>query len=113
MLVTSILSISYNVFKKRFHQGASSSHCLVKGYLFTTQRRLLTTLRKRPFENIVGKEENAGNQYFLLFPRCFLPFLTKFQFFTNIYFVICKFFQFWPVCNFVIWSRVKQAMVKN
>ena len=25
------------------------------------------------FENIVGKEENAGNQHFLLFPQCFLP----------------------------------------
>ena len=31
------------------------------------------TLRKKPFENIVGKGENAGNQHFLLFPQCFLP----------------------------------------
>ena len=28
--------------------------------------RLLTTLKKKPFENIVGKGGNAGNQYFLL-----------------------------------------------
>ena len=27
---------------------------------------------KKPFENIVGKGENAGNQHFLLFPQCFL-----------------------------------------
>ena len=27
---------------------------------------------KEPFENIVGKEENAGNQHFLLFLHCFL-----------------------------------------
>ena len=27
-----------------------------------------------PFENIVGKGENAGNQYFLLFQQRFLPF---------------------------------------
>ena len=27
-----------------------------------------------PFENIVGKEENAGNQHFLLFPQRFLLF---------------------------------------
>ena len=33
----------------------------------------LTTLRKKTFENIVGKGENAGNQHFLLFPQCFLP----------------------------------------
>ena len=34
---------------------------------------LLKTLKKTPFENIVGKGENAGNQHFLLFPKCFLP----------------------------------------
>ena len=34
----------------------------------------LTTLRKMPFENILGKGENAGNQHFLLFPQCFLPY---------------------------------------
>ena len=42
--------------------------------LFTIQFRLLTTLYKKPFEKIVGKGENAGNQHFLLFPQCFLPF---------------------------------------
>ena len=30
-------------------------------------------LKEKPFENIVGKEENAGNQHFLLFPQCFYP----------------------------------------
>ena len=29
------------------------------------------TVEKRPFENIVGKGENAGNQHFLLFPQFF------------------------------------------
>ena len=29
---------------------------------------------KEGFENIMGKRENAGNQHFLLFPQCFLPF---------------------------------------
>ena len=27
----------------------------------------------KPFENIVGKGENAGDQHFLLFQQCFLP----------------------------------------
>ena len=36
--------------------------------------RLLTTLRRKALENTVGKGENAGNQDFLLFPQCFLPF---------------------------------------
>ena len=30
-------------------------------------------LRKKAFETIVEKGENAGNQHFLLFQQCFLP----------------------------------------
>ena len=30
------------------------------------------TLRKKPFENIVGKGKYAGNQHFLLFPTIFV-----------------------------------------
>ena len=48
---------------------------------FTTQSRLLTTLYKEPIENNVGKGENAGNQHFLLFPQCFLPFPKQISFF--------------------------------
>ena len=44
-----------------------------KGEIFTTQFRLSTTLKKKPFDTIVGKGENAGNQQFLLFPRYFPP----------------------------------------
>ena len=32
------------------------------------------TLQKKPFENIMGKGENADNQHFLLFPQCFQSF---------------------------------------
>ena len=32
------------------------------------------TPRKKPFENIVEKGENAAYQHFLLFPQYFLPF---------------------------------------
>ena len=34
-------------------------------------------LEEKAFENIVGKEENAGNQHFLLFPQCFLSYETQ------------------------------------
>ena len=37
------------------------------------RHRLLTSLKKNAFGNIIGKGENAGNQHFLLFPLCFLP----------------------------------------
>ena len=55
-------------------------------YLFTTQSRLLTTERK-PFENIEGKGEVAGNQHFLLSRNVFFPSKNTFQFLRNIYFV--------------------------
>ena len=45
--------------------------------LFTTYSRLLTSLGKKPFENIEGKGENAGYQHFLIFPQCFLPYLRQ------------------------------------
>ena len=31
------------------------------------------TFRRKPFDNIMRKKENAVNQHFLLFPQCFLP----------------------------------------
>ena len=43
------------------------------------------TLYKKPFENIMGKGENAGNQHFLYFPQCFLQIpKTNFNFSVTI-----------------------------
>ena len=63
--------------------------------LYTTQSRLLTLLEKKAFENIVGKGENAGNQHFLLFPKCFsiLP-KTNFIFFFWITFILSTAYPF-------------------
>ena len=36
----------------------------------------------KPFENTVGKGENAGNHHFLFFPYVFSPFQKKFQIFN-------------------------------
>ena len=41
------------------------------------------TLRKEAFEIILGKGENAGNQHFLLFSKCFLPFPEQFLIFDS------------------------------
>ena len=46
---------------------------------FTTYSTLLMTLRKKPFENIVGKGGNAGNQHFLPFPQHFLLFQDQYK----------------------------------
>ena len=39
--------------------------------LFVTHSQLLTTLKKKSFENIVEKGENSGNQHFPPFPTVF------------------------------------------
>ena len=54
---------------------------LGKGKVFTTQFRHLRTLKKKYFENIVGKGENASNHYFLHFPNCFLVYLREISLF--------------------------------
>ena len=46
-------------------------------------------LKKKPFETIVGKGENAGNQQFLLFPQCFLPFPKQILTFQS--HLVCRF----------------------
>ena len=51
--------------------------------LFTTQSRLLTTLRKKPFENTWLKGKIAANQHFLLFPQCFLSFSKQISIFQS------------------------------
>ena len=57
----------------------------------------LTTLKKTPFENIVGKWENAGNQHFLIFPQCFNPSQKELLLLSCICFVAFNCFQFGPV----------------
>ena len=84
-------------FQKKFQFFGNIYFVVCKCFEFTTQSRLLATLKNQPFKNILGKGENAGNQHFLLLPNCFLPFQKKFQFYSNIYFVICKCCEFGPV----------------
>ena len=41
------------------------------------------TVKQRTFENSVGKGENAGNQHFLHFQQCFLPFPNQISIFHS------------------------------
>ena len=50
---------------------------------FTTQSRLLTTVKKKLFENIVGKGEIAVKQQFLLFLNAFYPSHKEFLLLTH------------------------------
>ena len=45
---------------------------------------------ERPYENIVGKGENAGDQHFLLCPECFLCYARHIRYFEKHFIVVCK-----------------------
>ena len=65
LLVTSKFSFSHSVFKRLVQQTCKIQGLFGKG------------LRKKPFENNVGKGQNAGNQHFLLFQQCFQYFPSQ------------------------------------
>ena len=48
------------------------------------------TLKKEFLKTIVRKGENAGNQHFLHFPQCFLPFPNQISISSHIYFKLDK-----------------------
>ena len=66
----------------------------------------VNTMDKKPFENIEGKGENGGNQHFLLFPQCFLPFQKQISFFQLYLFCCLQMLSFWN-------SRKFCHLVKN
>ena len=72
------------------------------GKIFTTQSCLLTTLRL--FKTFWEKEENARNQHFLLFPKCFYPIKNR-NYFGNIEIVINKCFQLRPWLKFCLFVK--------
>ena len=61
------------------------------------------TLKKKPFEKIVGKGEDAGKLHFLLFPQCFLPFPKQISIFQSHLFCRLQMLSICPVLNFVVW----------
>ena len=59
-------------------QKLSSLGSLKVGIVLTLYHALQTSnTPQKTFENILGKEDNAGNQHFLLFPQCLLPYLEQ------------------------------------
>ena len=84
------------MFSKDFFYMVIETHdCAVNGWLCTTQSWLLTTLKMEPFENIMGKGENAGRQHFLLFPQYFLPIPKRILVFKLHLFCRLQMFSIW------------------
>ena len=68
--------------------------------LFTIQSQLLISLYKKPFENSVGNRENDGNQHFILFPQCFLPFPKLISIFQPHLFYCLQMLSIWTSLKF-------------
>ena len=81
--------------------------------LFTTHSRILTTLLKEPFENIMVKGENVVTSIFFFSYNVFYCFQNKFQFLGYVYFVVYKCFEFGLIQNFVVCLRVKALDVNS
>ena len=82
------------------HNISTHAHKICVCVNSATQSGLLTTLYKKPFENIVGKGENAGNQHFLLFPKCFLLFPKQISVFQSHLFCRLKMLSIWTSLSF-------------
>ena len=71
-----LYSVVETCLKKEMIQNKPNSDSTINSD--TTQTRILTTrTTKKPFENIVGKAQKAGNQHFLLFRDVFCPSQTN------------------------------------
>ena len=80
LLVTNNFSFSHSVFKRLVSQGRLKVSLCGNGLILLDSFTFLLTLnhtiptfndpvKKRAFQNVVEKGENAGNQHFLLFPH--------------------------------------------
>ena len=88
------------LFEKSFVRNFNTSYRQGEKNSLTLYHTILTTLFKNPFENIVGKGENAGNQHFLLFPQCFLPFPNEISIFLSHFFCCLQMLSIWTSLKF-------------
>ena len=76
-----------------------------KYYPFTPQILILTHQQQTAFENIVGKEEIARYEQFLLFPQCFLLNQKSVSLFVNIFDIISLFAAELKETKFGMWGK--------
>ena len=89
------LLFSRNVFKTfpGDYNVVRTRNCTVKGQPFTTQSRFFSNDHiKKTFGNIVRKEKMLVTIIFSFSHNVFYPSYDNFQFFSQVYFVVCKCF---------------------
>ena len=74
-------------------------------WLFTTQSQLSPPWKRRLLKTLWETGENVGDQHFLLFPQCFLPF-PKQVFFFNFSFIFLL-----SSANAFVWDQSKNSVV--
>ena len=79
---------------------------------FLKEALIFTCLQYKSFENIVGKQEIAHSEQFLLFPECFQPLWRTFCNFHPIRNCLLQICPVWKSLKFVIWERVKKKLYK-
>ena len=72
MIVTDILPFPAIVFKSSLFQGCQNSGLCGKALTHYYTMTTFDALVEKAYRKHVGKEENAGNRQFLVFPQCFL-----------------------------------------
>ena len=108
--------ISWHNFSLRRHQLLFSNASMVRGEKWQERKFRLNSLQhnsdfqrtwdRSRLKTLKEKEKMLVTSIFSFSNNVFYPSQYKFQLFSHIYFVICKFFQFGPVKKFVICYRV-------
>ena len=89
-----------SVFKILIRQTSKNKGLFGKGLILYHTIPTFDDPEKVDFENIVGKEENTGNQHFLQFPQCFLPFPEQSSIFPSCLFCHLQMLSIWTSQKF-------------
>ena len=107
LLVTSNFSFSHSVFIRRLLQP-----CKKQGLVWERVNPLphdnFWCPWSKSLENISGKGENPGNQHFLLFRQCFLPYVRQIECFEQ-HLTLCHKTKFYTGPN---WKQTTILLVK-
>ena len=79
--------------------------CCIKAFTFYRTIPTLNDPKMEAFENILGKGENAGNQHFLLIPKCFLPFPKQISIFGSHLFCFLQMLSIWTSLDFSLFGK--------
>ena len=78
---------------------------------FNTPSRLFTAKKETFLKTLWEKEKMLGTSIFSFSHNVFCPYQNKFQIYSRIYFVVCKFFQFGPVSSLLCGKELTRQQI--